>query len=280
MTGPWFTRATSIMARKTPVATGEARRPQAGDEVLVEAVRLLGGGRLDVRGPAPPARVTEERELGDDEEPARDVEHRAVHLARLVGEDTEVEDLVREGLGVRFRVPHGDSEQDDEAGADRPTVSPPRGPTLPRRVAPPRARSARISFPPWASPSASAATRSSGSWARARWARSTGAATRCSTATWRSRSCRRASPTPTPGPGSCARRAPRRGSSTRTSSSSTSWATTRGRRSWRSSSSRASTSSGRSTAASAPTRGRRCPSSCSSWPGWATPTSTGSSTAT
>ena len=36
--------------------------------------------------------------------PPDDVEHRAVHLPRLVGEDAEVEDLVREVVGVRLGV--------------------------------------------------------------------------------------------------------------------------------------------------------------------------------
>ena len=96
----------------------QPRLAQAADEVAVEPVRLLRRRGRGVAGPPAAARVPVERELRDGEQVSARVEDGEVHLALAVGKDAQVEDLVRQGVGVGFLVALPHAEQDEEAGAD------------------------------------------------------------------------------------------------------------------------------------------------------------------
>src|SRR6266568_5641441 len=84
-------------------------------------VELLGTSRIagfeQARPPAA-AHVGKERELGNDEGRAFHVQQAQVHLPRLVREDAEVDDLVREPLHRAFVVVATCTHQQHKAGAD------------------------------------------------------------------------------------------------------------------------------------------------------------------
>src|SRR5262249_54500439 len=62
--------------------------------------------------------IGDQRELGDDERGAADVEHAPVEAAGVVGEDSEARDLSRKPIDVT--VASGNAEQDAKAGPDLP----------------------------------------------------------------------------------------------------------------------------------------------------------------
>jgi hypothetical protein len=96
----------------------DAEVAQRRAERLVQRLRpLRAGGRREARAVAL-RRVGEERELADDERRAAGLEERAVELAGVVLEDTELPDLRREPLGPRAVVITRDAEQDEQPRAD------------------------------------------------------------------------------------------------------------------------------------------------------------------
>ena len=79
--------------------------------------------------PVLPARVGEERELGDDQERRADLCRAEIELAGIVAEDPQFEELVSEIIGVAFLVGVRHPDQQAVSGADRclPAVPSDRG---------------------------------------------------------------------------------------------------------------------------------------------------------
>src|SRR3954465_1839793 len=82
-----------------PRLDGDSERPQLSAETLVELLGPLGRRRLREARPVSLRRVGDQRELGDHERRAADVQQRAVELAVLVLEDPQPDDLAGEPLG-------------------------------------------------------------------------------------------------------------------------------------------------------------------------------------
>jgi len=65
-----------------------------------------------------PRRVAVERELRDDQDVAAGVQNRAIHVPGVVGEDAEVEHLVRQHGNVVLAVPLAHPEEHEQPRAD------------------------------------------------------------------------------------------------------------------------------------------------------------------
>src|SRR5213080_5044723 len=92
--------------------------PKPLHEQLVELLGAPGIAGLEQAWPAPLAHVREQGELGHDQGRALDVGQAQVHAPGLVGEDAQVDDLVREPLHRAFVVIATCSHQQHKAGAD------------------------------------------------------------------------------------------------------------------------------------------------------------------
>ncbi len=104
VTGPSLTSSTCMSAPNSPAATGAWRSRATG-----------AAPRRRARGPAPAARrprssagcrrgVGGQRELADDQQAAVHVLHAAVHLAGVVGEDAQLQQLVDQLVGLHLGV--------------------------------------------------------------------------------------------------------------------------------------------------------------------------------
>lgn len=96
----------------------ETSAPDAGGEVKVKTLGLGRVGRLGKAGPAPGAAVAQEGELAHHEHRAAGLRHVAVHLALVVLEGAEVDDLLGEAVGVVVGVAPRHSQEDEPADAD------------------------------------------------------------------------------------------------------------------------------------------------------------------
>jgi len=79
----------------------------------------LGRGGPVPRGPPALADVAVQRELRNDQDLATHVRQRAVHLAVLVLEHPEVEDLLRQPVVLAEPVVGSHADEQEEAGSDR-----------------------------------------------------------------------------------------------------------------------------------------------------------------
>ena len=125
-----------MSAANSPAATRGTPAARSADERLL--VERAGGDRLERAREcraAALARVPVERELRDDQDAAADVEHRAVHLAGVIREDTKVGDLVDDVREVGGAVARSRAEQNEQATADRPGVARVDGHAAPGRLA-------------------------------------------------------------------------------------------------------------------------------------------------
>jgi hypothetical protein len=68
--------------------------------------------------PVLPTRIGEERELRDNQEGRLDLDGAEVELSRLIAEDPQLQNLVRQVIGVALRVGVGHPKQDAIAGTD------------------------------------------------------------------------------------------------------------------------------------------------------------------
>lgn len=85
-------------------------------EPHVKGFGHLGPGSPDIAGPIAPVSVAIERELTDAEH--RSGAERLVHPSRVVIEDPQLPDLVREAINLLLAVPVADPEQNQETGSD------------------------------------------------------------------------------------------------------------------------------------------------------------------
>src|SRR3990172_4562264 len=92
--------------------------PAERQEVLVESAGLIRRRRTDERRTPAAPRIGQQRELRDDECLAADRLERQVHLALLVGEDSEPDNPVGDECRVLLAIVPRHSEQDDEAEPD------------------------------------------------------------------------------------------------------------------------------------------------------------------
>ena len=80
----------------------------------------LGRRGADEAGPPALLAVAEQGELADDQHRPADVLHASIHLALVIGEDAQPDDLVRQPAGLLGRVRRRDPEQHHQALADGP----------------------------------------------------------------------------------------------------------------------------------------------------------------
>lgn len=96
----------------------EAESPEGFGKEVDQGLGLLGRGRIYKRRPPAPAGVRQQGELAYDQNFAPGVQHRPVHPAGVVGEDSQVSNLIGEPAGTGIRIIPGDPDQDDKAGPD------------------------------------------------------------------------------------------------------------------------------------------------------------------
>ena len=120
VTGPSFTRLTSIRAPKTPVCTGTPSSRSASQNRSYRGSATSGRAAFEKSGRAPllALAIGDERELAHDQGLAGDVHERTVEATAVVLEDPQAGDLGRKAVALAGRVRPGDAEQHDEAEAD------------------------------------------------------------------------------------------------------------------------------------------------------------------
>ena len=135
VTGPSLTSSTDIRAPNLP-----ALRAERVAHPLVQRLGLLGRRGVHEARAVALARVAVEGELAHAQDLAAGVRHRAVHLAVLVLEDPQREQLAREPVGVLGAVAAAHAEQHEQAGPISATRSPS---TLTEAASPAEPRRAR-----------------------------------------------------------------------------------------------------------------------------------------
>jgi hypothetical protein len=95
-------------------------RAQASNEFFVQPVGFFGRRGLDVGRPAATACVSIERELRNDKRGGADLHERAVHFSRVISEDAQVGDFLREILSRFRRIVAAHAEQDQHARLNFP----------------------------------------------------------------------------------------------------------------------------------------------------------------
>lgn len=103
---------------EAPGLRANAASPELLDERLIQWLGAVWSSRRVESRPAAAAGVAEQRELGHDQCLVTSVEERAVHLARLVIEDSQLRHLVGDEARLIETVADGDAKQDDETWAD------------------------------------------------------------------------------------------------------------------------------------------------------------------
>ena len=91
---------------------------EQGEKALVEALGDLGRGGLDEAGTAALAAVAVQGKLRDGEHAAADVEHRAIHLALVVGKDAQVGALFSTEVQGLLVVARAEADEQDQALTD------------------------------------------------------------------------------------------------------------------------------------------------------------------
>ena len=92
--------------------------PEPVYKIGVEQVGLFGFGSVGIgRAPSSPD-VSIKRELGNHEDSAVIVDEGEIHLSIVVRENTEIDDLVGQVIGVACRIVITYGEEDCEAGFD------------------------------------------------------------------------------------------------------------------------------------------------------------------
>ena len=125
VTGPSFTSATCMCSRKRPVATAMPACADRGDELLrTESLGHFRRRGVDEARPAALAAIAQQRELADDEHRAADFGQPAVHLAVVVVEDAQSDDLLGELPGVVVRIAAATPSSTSSPRSIRPTISP------------------------------------------------------------------------------------------------------------------------------------------------------------
>src|SRR5437868_2116666 len=89
-------------------------------EPRIERLSNLRPRGIDESGPGSLARIPEQRELRDRQDPSAHVEHGPVHLSLLILEDPQADDLVRHPPRVLLGIPLPDADQDTKACSDGP----------------------------------------------------------------------------------------------------------------------------------------------------------------
>ena len=92
-------------------------RPHARDEFLIQRDRRLRFRRVRKTG-TPLFQIGIQRELRDDEHAAADVRKREIHLARRIGKDAQMHDLLRETRRVRLRILRRNAEENQIPAVD------------------------------------------------------------------------------------------------------------------------------------------------------------------
>ena len=95
VTGPSLWISTCMYAPKTPRWGGNPCSASRVEKALVQTLGDSGWGGLDEAGATALAAVAVQGKLRDGEYAAADVEHRAIHLAIVIGEDAQVSALFR-----------------------------------------------------------------------------------------------------------------------------------------------------------------------------------------
>src|SRR2546427_10273483 len=88
-------------------------------EPRIERLSNLRPRGIDESGPGSLARIPEQRELRDRQDPSVHVEHGPVHLSLLILEDPQADDLVRHPPRVLLGIPLPDPHQDTKTLGDR-----------------------------------------------------------------------------------------------------------------------------------------------------------------
>src|SRR5207244_6882737 len=82
-------------------------QPIGSNRILKSFNQWLGDGRRSGPGKArapPPAHISIERELGDNQNFSSNIQERAVHLALVVAKDTQVDNFISQILYLNFAI--------------------------------------------------------------------------------------------------------------------------------------------------------------------------------
>src|SRR5262249_41503782 len=93
------------------------------DHILIEAPRLFRTRRLVKRRTPAPAHISMKGELRDHQDRAGNFGDAAVHLALLIFEDAQANDLVDQIVGVALLIGLGDTQQYQQSDTDFPNDS-------------------------------------------------------------------------------------------------------------------------------------------------------------